>query len=155
MGNKNSYVRYKIEGFTPSEEEFINETLNDPRGWASYGLTFMKDSRFVNFNLYKKSPMEIYERADRDEEFKKLSATFSFHDGRIPDVYINEENWENPPDCFTGSKTEYRQYVIQHEIGHVLGQDHEPEGEEGELCHIMYQQTKGTKKCIPNPWINP
>ena len=53
----------------------------------------------------------------------------------------------------------YRQYIIQHEMGHAIGiYDHAHpihDSIEGN-CHPMYQQTKGTKGlCRSNPWLYP
>ena len=68
-------------------------------------------------------------------------------------IYINQENWETPPAAFTGSQETYRQYVVQHEVGHALGMGHAEAQTENAQCHPMYQQTRGTSQCSPNPWI--
>jgi hypothetical protein len=45
---------------------------------------------------------------------------------------------------------EYRQYVISHEMGHILGYDHTQCPGEGQPAPIMMQQTLGIGKCVPN-----
>lgn len=65
-------------------------------------------------------------------------------------MYLNADRW------FRGSKASkltldnYRQYMVSHEIGHILGFDHKKCPCEGCKAPIMMQQTLGIGKCIPN-----
>jgi predicted Zn-dependent protease len=68
-------------------------------------------------------------------------------------MYLNSERW------FYGSKEsklrldDYRQYMVSHEIGHILGFDHEKCPCRSCKAPIMMQQTLGIGKCIPNTKI--
>ena len=62
----------------------------------------------------------------------------------------------SPISDFVGDLKTYHAYVVQHEMGHVLGYEHEqPTGDSNKNCPVMYQQTKGTRgKCVANPWAS-
>jgi hypothetical protein len=88
-------------------------------------------------------------------------------------VFINEARWVRGAVPFQGDVGSYRQYLINHEVGHAIGyQHHEPCDENGGLAPVMMQQTFSTadndaarfdpdtvkpdgKVCRFNPWPYP
>lgn len=144
-------LRYTARGFTNAELRFIGKTLADRRGWQNKGFTFVHVQRpraRVQFVLHKVSGSAIARR------FPTL-AGLSVTDSRTSpvQVYINANNWVKPPRSFTASRHLYRQYLINHEVGHVLGYDHDAlPSSPRHHCSVMYQQTRGTARCRPNPW---
>lgn len=81
-----------------------------------------------------------------------LSVT-KYFDDQYSEIYMNQGNWELPPKNFTGNHVTYLQYLVQHEIGHALGYSHvDPKSNPLYHCPVMYQQSKGTHLCRPNPW---
>ena len=90
-----------------------------------------------------------------------------------PRVFLNEARWVRGAVPFQGDVGAYRQYLINHEVGHAIGyQQHEPCAENGQLAPVMMQQTFSTsdndnsrfdpewvkpdgKTCKPNPWPYP
>lgn len=57
-------------------------------------------------------------------------------------VIINESRWVRGAGTFEGDLGRYRQYLINHEVGHGIGYGlHEPCGGQGELAPVMMQQT--------------
>lgn len=72
-----------------------------------------------------------------------------------PRIYWNLDNIRNPPQQYTGTKDQYLEYVVKHELGHAIfnirQHDHELDDRHPitKMCSIMHQQTKGTKTCIP------
>jgi len=90
-----------------------------------------------------------------------------------PRVFINEARWVRGAVPFQGDIGSYRQYLINHEVGHALGyQHHEPCEKQDALAPVMMQQTFGTsnddaakfdpdwvkpdgKTCRFNPWPAP
>lgn len=144
-------LKYATVGFTEYEQRLIYETLNDPRGWSYYGYYFVPSSKY-DFLISKKSSREI-NSVTSSKELENLSVTFTGVFATT-EVWINYENWTYVPKNFTGTRKEYRQYLLQHELGHVLGYGHVPMTHGKTVyCPVMYQQTKGTLNCMPNPWI--
>ncbi len=88
-------------------------------------------------------------------------------------VLINEARWVRGAISFAGDTHSYRQYLINHEVGHGIGYEaHEPCKQDGALAPIMMQQSFGTRNrdimaldpdmnanraltCRPNPWPFP
>lgn len=97
---------------------------------------------------------------------------------RIDDrVYISAARWVRGAVAFNGDIGTYRRYVVNHEVGHVFGNDHVPCPKQGAKAPVMMQQTfsvsndvlhklndrvsQGTKipangiVCQPNAWPFP
>lgn len=88
-------------------------------------------------------------------------------------VLINEARWVRGAISYAGDTHSYRQYQINHEVGHGIGYEaHEPCKQDGALAPIMMQQSFGTSNrdimaldpdmnanralnCRPNPWPFP
>ena len=148
-------VSYRLSNrFDPEEARFVHATLNDTRGWVGVAphlgkFACAKHGQPVLFTIDIMSNDEIVEKypgAGMDG--------FSVTDrGALPiEVTINRDNWDYPPVDFQGTRTAYRQYVLLHEVGHVLGLNHVT-WREGEACPTMMQQTRGTiGKCDASPW---
>lgn len=73
-------------------------------------------------------------------------------------VVINVNRWALGAAPFMnagGSITEYRNYVINHEMGHFLGRGHVGCPGAGRLAPVMQQQTLHMSGCRPNGWPHP
>lgn len=67
-------------------------------------------------------------------------------------VVINAKRWALGADAYRGPLTEYRRYVVNHEVGHALGYSHRECPQAGTPAPVMLQQTIGLDGCAPNPW---
>jgi hypothetical protein len=59
-------------------------------------------------------------------------------------VMINLARWVRGALAFGGDIGSYREYAINHEIGHAFGNGHVGCKKEGDLAPVMMQQTFGT-----------
>jgi len=114
--------------------------LNFPDGWVKYGYFFEPVLQNEAVLIRLSSPSTIKQLCGYD----KLScAEFG---GRF--MYLNADRW------FYGSAksklnlADYRQYMVTHEMGHILGHKHAKC--KGHLAPVMMQQTLGIGNCSPN-----
>jgi hypothetical protein len=164
-------IRYTTKGFPKKEMTFVKKTLDDERGLAHKGLgSSMRHNGFshkgVVYHTYQfkrcrkpHTPDVIIALTKRETMDKLFGDTFTLKGLSVTDrgldpmrIYIDDVNWHTRPQDFRGSLKTYRQYLIQHEMGHCLGLDHD-QIITGQKCPVMYQQTKGTKNCKANPWF--
>jgi hypothetical protein len=124
----------------------------------------------ITFTLVAREKMKKMGSPDvvRDTEgVRKYSVFFSWTYINDRRVLIDQGNWNqiDPIAELNQMNTEqYRQYVINHELGHAIGYDHEnlpekhyivnPHNDNADVrprCPIMYQQTRGVPKwCRPS-----
>jgi Protein of unknown function (DUF3152) len=145
-------VRVEVEGGLPVDPaafaRFVMRTLNDPRGWG-------RDATFTR----TAGEAEIVVRLAGPDTTARLCAPIdtggplSCRSG--PDAVVNHQRWvEGHPD-YRGDLTGYRRYVVNHEVGHLLGLGHVECPGIGAPAPVMQQQSLGLLGCAPNPWPYP
>ncbi|MEV5984678.1 DUF3152 domain-containing protein [Streptomyces sp. NPDC052051] len=74
-------------------------------------------------------------------------------------VMINAYRWARGSTTYGDKIYPYRQMLINHEVGHRLGNNHVTCQKDGQLAPVMQQQTKFLDHdgihCLPNPWPYP
>lgn len=146
-------VRVEVEDGLPVDglkfADTVMAILNDERGWGSEGtLTFSRVEGEADMRVVLASPDKV------DEMCAPLRTRGEFSCGRYGHAAINYTRWVEATEEFT-SRTQYRQYVINHEIGHLLGKEHVSCTGAGELAPIMQQQSIKVAPCEPNGWPFP
>ncbi len=128
----------------------VERTLLDRRSWAAtrgFELRRVGDSSApVSFRVTLASP------ATTDELCAPLQTQrlYSCHQGGR--AVLNAERWARGASAYGRDLTGYRRYMVNHEVGHALGQSHTPCPGSGLPAPVMMQQTKGVESCRPNPW---
>jgi hypothetical protein len=122
--------------------------LQDARGWSLGGSVAISPvSAGGDFTLILASPSVVENAAP------VCSSAYSC---RVGDrVYINDRNWRQATPAWnqTGAPLWlYREYLINHEVGHFLGYGHEDCAEAGALAPVMQQQSISLQGCEPNGW---
>ncbi|TRW81158.1 DUF3152 domain-containing protein [Mycolicibacterium sp. 018/SC-01/001] len=154
----------------------VSETLANPKSWThnpQFGFVRVDDSSGVqpDFRVSLTSPMTVRQGCGYDIQLE-ASCYNPAYEGQ-PRVFINEARWVRGAVPFQGDIGSYRQYVINHEVGHAIGYPrHEQCAANGELAPVMMQQTFSTsnndaarfdpgtvtadgKTCRFNPWPYP
>lgn len=146
-------IRVEVESGLPIDADVfaaaVMTTLNDPRGWGGDGsLSFARTDGDADYRVVLASPDLV------DEMCAPLATRGQVSCGRAGHAVINFRRWSQATSEFT-DKTQYRQYVINHEVGHLLGHGHEYCGGSGQIAPLMQQQSYGVAPCIPNGWAFP
>jgi hypothetical protein len=147
-------VRVEVENGTDVDlQEFARQvmaTLNDPRSWGHGGtMTFARtDAAKADIRVMLASP-------DTSERMCKPLQTHGTESCSIGNkAIITSYRWAKGTSEFD-SLAVYREYVVNHEVGHVLGHHHEQCPGKGKLAPVMQQQTIKVAPCRPNGWPFP
>lgn len=136
-----------IKETTNNEFNFlVSVYLNDPDGWVSKGYSFKSVETNPDVVIRLVTPATIEKMCGLP---RNLSCAVLGGDK----MYLNSNRWFNGS---TESKLDlenYRQYMVSHEIGHILGFEHESCPCPNCLAPVMMQQSLGIGKCIPNTKI--
>ncbi|MFB9375546.1 DUF3152 domain-containing protein [Kineococcus gynurae] len=131
--------------------DFALAVLNDRRGWGAGGtMSFARtDAADAEFRLVLASP-------DTSAALCRPLRTLGTLSCRQGDAAVlTLHRWVLAHPDYGDDRTGYRQYVVNHEVGHLLGHGHEPSPGVGRRAPVMMQQTKGLKGALPNPWPFP
>jgi hypothetical protein len=151
---KRMTVRVEVEKGTDVDLQAfaaqVMATLNDPRSWGHGGtLTFARtDASKADIRVILASP-------DTSERMCKPLQTHGTESCSIGNkAIITSYRWAKGTSEFP-SLAVYREYVVNHEVGHVLGHHHEQCPGKGKLAPVMQQQTIRVAPCRPNGWPFP
>jgi hypothetical protein len=154
----------------------VSQTLgNEKNGWThNQQFAFRHiDGGKPDFRISLTSPMTLREGCGYEIQLEASCYNPAYGPEAMPRVLINEARWVRGAMPFQGDIVSYRQYVINHEVGHAMGyRQHEPCPENGALAPVMMQQTFTTGNndearfdpetvkpdgltCKPNPWPYP
>jgi hypothetical protein len=152
----------------------VDRTLGDARSWTSdpkIAVQRVSSNPVIRVSLT--TPETTHKLCGLNIPYE--SSCRLAKDGR---VVINLARWVRGALAFNGDIGLYRQYAINHEVGHAFGNGHQGCGENDALAPVMMQQTFGVsddfvaklnnavpgtkdpvradgKVCKPNAWPSP
>ncbi len=122
----------------------VEKTLADPNGWAAAGLRFARVERHADFTVLLAKPKTV------NRLCKPLKTGGVYSCGLRGRAVLNAVRWRRGVRHFRGDLVTYRQYLVNHEVGHLLGQPHRRCPVRGGPAPLMMQQTKHLDRCKPN-----
>ena len=151
--------RYRIEverGVPVATQEFADAVagvLSDPRSWTAGGRHALQ--RVDGARTDAGFTLTLATAATTDALCAPLQTEgrYSCFDGER--VVLNADRWLDGAQTYGPDLPGYRQYLVNHEVGHALGSGHAGCPAPGALAPVMLQQTIGLQGCAANPWPFP
>ncbi|MFC9299518.1 DUF3152 domain-containing protein [Streptomyces sp. NPDC057011] len=154
---KGTALRWRVEveegsGVDPdAAARSVEAILGDPRGWTrdpAYGFRLVGAGQPVDFTVRIATPTTT----DRLCEVvtPELIGETNCRAGHT--VVVNLKRWQEGSPQFSGPVEEYRALIVNHEVGHEIGRDHETCPGPGKPAPAMMQQIKGLLGCRSNAW---
>lgn len=123
----------------------VEATLADRRGWTNDGTVSFRRTSDAAMRVVLASP------ATTDVLCAPLQTRGEVSCRNGDDVVINAKRWVVGVELYD-DLTAYRQYLVNHEVGHALGFGHAVCPAPGAPAPVMLQQTLRLDGCIANPW---
>ena len=124
--------------------ETVDRVLGDPSGWASVGVRFVRVSKDEDLTVLLAQPRSV------DKLCKPLNTAGKLSCALMRRANLNHQRWTHGALTWGGDVAGYRNYLVNHEIGHLLGLKHFRCPAPGQLAPVMLPQTKFLQKCKPN-----
>jgi Protein of unknown function (DUF3152) len=149
-------MTYRVEVETGTRQSVlafaaaVDATLDNSASWTGQGRWALQrvDGDDVDFVIRLATPATV----DRVCAAAGLDTRgyVSCRSGHF--VMINLNRWLYAIPDYHSDIARYRQYVVNHEVGHQLGYGHQACPGLGALAPVMQQQTFGLKGCLANGW---
>lgn len=135
----------KIHNITKPEDIafLVASYLNSPHGW---GYFFEPVTTREDVLIRLASPKTVKNKCG-------FPQNLSCAEMGGKHIYLNSDRWFHGAPKSKQDLDGYRQYVVLHEMGHILGHDHVKCPCKNCPAPIMMQQTLGIAECKPNTHV--
>jgi len=133
----------------------VDATLGDPRSWIADNVRLQRvagSAAGSDFTIYLASPWTAYDLCRRGGVDIRVNGTPYTSCRAGNSVVINSSRWFNAVPKYGAPLSAYREYVINHEVGHRLGHGHELCPGPGQKAPVMQQQTLSLAGCVAYSW---
>lgn len=127
----------------------VMATLSDGRSWGAEGkvrFQLIGTRRGADLIVFLTTPTTT------DRLCAPLNTNGELSCQRDKRVILNAGRWVFGSAGYGSDLTGYRNYLVNHEVGHFLGHGHVTCPRPGAPAPVMMQQTKSLGGCRPNPW---
>lgn len=155
-------VKFRVlveDGLATTPSKFVSDLLSvlcDERSWIGGGEVRFRYDPEGALLLGLRKPASAEKRC---MQLIGLSVNFYYSCAGYREVVFNSDRWFTGSKNWPGAVPVYRQMLVNHEVGHTLGQHHRGCAKDGGLAPVMMQQSKGLttgdRTCKPNPWPRP
>lgn len=152
-GSSGTLRRYAVQVETSTKLKVdkvatqIAGVLNDPRSWAGSGnvrFALVADPAKADFTIVIAAPATA-------KGLCKLEPSSCLSSG---DVVIDASAWLFVPADYPSS-AQWQAYLVNHAMGHLLGESHKGCPKQGKPAPVMMPQGGDLGGCTPNPWPFP
>jgi hypothetical protein len=145
------------DGLPTTSARFVQDLLSvvcDKRSWIAGGRVRFQYDPAGSLLIALRTP-EGTER--RCKQLVGLSVNYYYSCGSPREVVLNSDRWFGGSRYWPGPVPAYRQMLVNHEVGHAIGQHHRSCTADGSPAPVMMQQSKGMttsngRTCRENPW---
>lgn len=123
----------------------VLETLHDPQGWSRSGIALCPVAEDPDVNIILALPDTVDKLCDPIHTVGEVSC--AIHGNAV----INYKRWMGGTDAWEDLE-DYRRYVINHEVGHVMGMIHRHNCTKSGRAPLMMQQSRNKLKCDVNSY---
>jgi hypothetical protein len=152
-------VRFRVlveGGLRTTPAAFVSDLLGvlcDGRSWIGSGKVRFQYDPNGSLLIGLRSPNSTERRC---MQLIHLSVNHYYSCGTPREVVLNSDRWFTGSRYWPGTVPVYRQMLVNHEVGHAIGQHHRTCPKDGAAAPVMMQQSKGMttngNTCKPNPW---